>query len=151
MAADGASEGVAFEDGPDRGRVIVFGSETHGAYSLMEWTIASRPADAGANDLDYGPHAHADIEEVFVVRSCVIDFLVGETVTPVGAGTVVRVPAGTRHGYVNRSGADAEMLVWFSPGGFEELFIRHRTDQASPPADGFTFDASQRFATVFET
>jgi len=34
IPADG---GARFEDGPDRGRVLVFGHDTGGRYSLMEF------------------------------------------------------------------------------------------------------------------
>jgi mannose-6-phosphate isomerase-like protein (cupin superfamily) len=104
----GAGDGVAFEDGPDRGRV-------------------------------------------FVVRHGTLDFLVGDTVTTIEAGAVVRVPPATRHGYVNRSGRDVDMLVMFSPGGFEELFVKYRSDQDRPTGDGFVVDALRNFATEFET
>jgi mannose-6-phosphate isomerase-like protein (cupin superfamily) len=147
----GAAAGTAFEDAPDRGRVILSGADTDGAYSLMEWTVVSRPPGAGYGDLDFGPHQHAEIEELFVIRRGTLDFLVGDTVSTMHANDVVRVPAGTRHGYLNRSGQDVEMLVMFSPGGFEELFVKYRTDQASAHGDGFVADALSLFATEFET
>jgi hypothetical protein len=30
------ADSAAFEDGPDRGRILVFGRDTGGAYGLME-------------------------------------------------------------------------------------------------------------------
>jgi len=37
------------------------------------------------------------------------------------------------------------------PGGFEELFIRHRSDQEPPPPPlGFVEDAVRHFNSVFE-
>ncbi|NBU26720.1 MAG: hypothetical protein EBS42_00455 [Caulobacteraceae bacterium] len=35
-----ADDGLALEDGADRGRVIVSGSDTAGRYALMAWTVA---------------------------------------------------------------------------------------------------------------
>ena len=145
-----ADSGVAFEDAPDRGRVVVFGTDTGGAYSLMEWTVTSRSV-SNEHVRDFGPHHHADIEEVFIVREGVLDFLLGDTVTTLHAKDVVRVPAGTRHGYLNRSGHDVEMMVMFSPGGFEELFVKYRSDQPEATGDGFVPDALRFFATEFET
>jgi hypothetical protein len=55
--------GAAFEDGPDRGRVLIAGESTDNAYSLMELTVAARIGEVG-----FGPHLHRDIEELFVVR-----------------------------------------------------------------------------------
>ena len=41
-------------------------------------------------------------------------------------------------------------LLMFSPGGFEELFVKYRTDNGPAPGDGFVADALRLFATVFE-
>ena len=67
-------------------------------------------------------------------------------------GDMIRVPPGTRHGFANLSGAPVELLVAFHPGGFEELFITHRTDQfPAPRPQGFAEDATRLFASEFET
>jgi hypothetical protein len=56
-----------------------------------------------------------------------------------------------RHGFANVSGEEVELLVGFHPGGFETLFITHRTDQDPPPAaTGFVDDARRDFASEFE-
>ena len=141
---------VAFEDAPDRGRVLVFGADTRGAYSLMEWIVTPRPPTPDRPDLAFGPHRHAGIEEVFVIRRGTIEFLLGEMVFTLGANDVVRVPAGTRHGYLNCSGEDVEMLVCFAPGGFEDLFVKYRSDQPVKPDAGFIADAGRLFATEYE-
>ena len=63
----------------------------------------------------------------------------------------MRAPPGVRHGYANLSGAEVELLVSFHPGGFEELFVTHRSDQTPPPSPtGFMDDARRRFASEFE-
>ena len=116
----------------------------------MEWTVVSR-STSGDDGRAFGPHHHADIEEVFIIRQGSLDFLVGDAITTLHAKDVVRVPAGTRHGYLNRSGDDVEMMVMFSPGGFEELFLKYRTDQPEPSGDGFVADALRLFDTEFET
>lgn len=84
-------------------------------------------------------------------RDGTVEFLLGDSVTTLHANDVVCVPPGTRHGYLNRSGLDVEMLVMFCPAGFEELFVRYRTDQPSARGDGFIADALRLFATKFET
>jgi mannose-6-phosphate isomerase-like protein (cupin superfamily) len=111
----------------------------------MELTVAPRTTDVG-----FGPHAHNDIEEVFFVRSGALDFLLGADVTPLGAGDVVRVQPGTRHGYRNTSDEPVDLLVWFSPGGFENLFIKYRTDQPTVDSEGFVKEATSRFNSRFE-
>ena len=144
-------EGVPFEDGPDHGRVLVFGHQTGGLYSLMEFVVAARPpADPGLAT-DFGPHRHHQIEETFLVRSGRLRFLLGQAVFDLGPGDFVRAPPGVRHGYANLSGEAVELLVSFHPGGFEELFISHRSDQdPAPPPTGFMDDAVRLFASEFE-
>ncbi len=138
-------DGVPFQDGPDRGRILVSGRDTGGRYSLMEWVVA--PGVAGA----YGAHRHHDIEETFLVRSGTLEFLLDDTVVTLGPGDFVRVPPGVRHGYANTSGAEVDLLVTFHPGGFEELFLKYRTDRDSPPeGEGFIADAVRDFASEFE-
>ncbi len=111
----------------------------------MELTVAPQGTEVG-----FGPHVHNDIEEVFVVRSGALDFLLGADVTPLRAGDVVRVPPRTRHGYRNISGEPVDLLVWFSPGGFEDLFIKYRTDQPTVDPEGFQNEATSRFNSRFE-
>ena len=153
MAHNGtAASGEAwFEDGPDRGRILASGRDTDGRYSLMEWVVgAGEPAGSDA-PRSYGAHRHRDIEETFYVKSGVLEFLLGEAVATLGPGDFVRVPPGVRHGYANVSGAAVELLVSFHPGGFEELFVKYRTDQNSAAGDGFIADATRLHASEFET
>lgn len=140
--------GVRFQDGPDHGRVLVFGRDTNGRYSLMTYVVApSLPGEA----IGHGPHRHREIEETFLVQSGQLEFLLDEAVFPMGPGDFVRVPPGVRHGYANTSGAPAELLVSFHPGGFEELFVKYRTDGGDPAGGaGFLAEATERFASEFE-
>lgn len=143
------TDGVAFEDGRDRGRILVSGRQTGGAYSLMEYVVA--PAEPGADPAGFGAHRHGAIEETFLVRGGRLTFLVGEDVVDLGPGDFVRVPPGVRHGFVNPGDEPADLLVTFHPGGFEELFVRHRTDQTPPPSPtGFIDDARRLFGSEFE-
>ena len=134
---------------------MISGEQTDGAYSMMEWTVASRALTHGTGTdeggpIDFGPHRHTAIDEVFVVQRGTIEFLLGDVITTLTVGDTVRVPAGERHGYVNMSGADVELLVWFSPGGFEQLFLEYRTDHATSTGPGFIADAERHFGTTFE-
>lgn len=146
-----AGGGLSFEDGVDRGRVLVFGRDTGGRYSLMEWTVAAGERVESDTPRSYGPHLHREIEETFFVRRGELEFLLGQEVMTLRAGDFVRVPPGVRHGYVNVSGEAVELLVGFYPGGFEELFVKYRTDgDRAADGDGFMSDAAQFFASEFE-
>ena len=140
-----ANGGAWFEDGLDRGRVLIAGDSTDNVYSLMELTVAERGGEVG-----FGAHLHHDIDEVFVVRQGALEFLLGSDVMSLVAGDVVRVPPGVRHGYRNVSGEPVDLLVWFTPGGFEQLFIKYRTDQANLDEDGFVNGATGCFKSTFE-
>jgi quercetin dioxygenase-like cupin family protein len=145
------ADGSRFEDRDDKGRVLVFGRQTGGRYSLMEFVVSPRPAVCDGSSPEYGPHRHREIEETFLVRRGKLHFLLGEDVFEMGPGDFVRVPAGTRHGFANLSGQAVDLLVSFHPGGFEELFLKHRTDQEPPPSPtGFVDDATKLFASEFE-
>ena len=146
-----ADDDVAFEDGPDRGRVLVFGRDTGGRYSLMEWTVAAGESATPDAPRSYGAHRHREIEETFYVRRGALEFLLGDEITTLNAGDFVRVPPGVRHGYANVSGAEVDLLVSFHPGGFEELFVKYRSDQdPAPPGDGFVDEATRLYASEFE-
>ena len=141
--------GRPFEDGDDRGRIIMSSRSTQGAYSVMEWVVA--PGNqAQADSHDFGDHQHGSIEETFLVRSGELQFLLGDKVTTVGAGDFVRVPPGVRHGYRNVTNAPVDLVVTFVPGGFEELFVKYRTDQARTEGPGFLAEATERFDSTFE-
>ena len=145
------SDGAPFQDGPDHGRVLVFGRETEGRYGLMEFVVAARDLPAPGQAPDFGPHRHRAIEETFLVRRGRLRFLLGDESFDLTAGDFVRAPPGVRHGYANLSGEPVELLVSFHPGGFEELFVKHRSDQhPAPVADGFMRDAVRLFDSEFE-
>ncbi|HEY8615049.1 cupin domain-containing protein [Phenylobacterium sp.] len=147
-----ATGGVAFEDGSDHGRVIVSGRETGGRYALMEYVVAAGgPEHQSAPSPAYGAHGHREIEETFLVQQGELQFLLEDQVLTLGPGDFVRVPPGARHGFANLTAEPVRLLVSFHPGGFEELFLRHRTDQHPPPRPlGFIEDAVAEFASEFE-
>jgi mannose-6-phosphate isomerase-like protein (cupin superfamily) len=146
-----AHDGATFEDGADRGRILLFGRQTGGRYSLMEYVVAPRPAPASGAPTDFGPHLHREIEETFFVRRGRLRFLLGDGVFDLKVGDFVRAPPGMRHGFANLSGEAVELLVSFHPGGFEELFVTHRSDQhPSPSPTGFMDDARRLFASELE-
>lgn len=145
-----AGAGLAFEDGDDRGRIIVSSASTNGAYSVMQWVVAPQ-ASSDAEPGSFGPHRHNAIEETFLVRSGELEFLVGDSVSALSSGDFVRVPPGTLHGYRNGGDVPVDLIVTFVPGGFEELFVKYRTDQANDPdGPGFIAEAISGFDSSFE-
>lgn len=143
------SEGLHFEIGRDRGRLIVSGEDTSGRYSLTEWVVAPEPEPPSSDRSDFRAHLHRECEETFLVVSGSLEFLAGDVVALLGENDFVRVPAGVPHGYRNTSGEAVTMLVSFVPGGLEELFVKYRTDQDDTPAEGFIAEATRRFASEF--
>ncbi|HWP41844.1 MAG TPA: cupin domain-containing protein [Blastocatellia bacterium] len=94
--------------------------ETHGAYALIEHTVAGGGPP---------PHIHATEEEAFYVLEGELNVLVGERTVTATAGAFVLVPRGTVHTLSNAGAAPARVLVIISPAGFEEFF----EEIAGPP------------------
>jgi uncharacterized RmlC-like cupin family protein len=145
-SAAGRGEAGWFEDGNDRGRVLISGTDTDGRWSLMEWVAA--PVALGGG---YGAHLHRECEETFLIRKGALEFLLGDEVTILTAGDSVSVLPGVRHGYANVSGAPVEMLVAFHPAGLEALFMKYRTDgEMACEGEGFMAEATRFHASEFE-
>jgi quercetin dioxygenase-like cupin family protein len=96
---------------------------THGTLGLME---ASIPPGAGP-----GGHAHADTDETFYLLSGELEILDGDAHFRAGPGDLVHVPRGSRHGLKNVGLHPARVLVLFTPGGLEGLFVEGG-DEAQP-------------------
>lgn len=137
-----------FEDGRDRARIVISGDETNGAYSIMEWRVASMPAQS-KSEADYGVHLHRECEETFLIKSGSLRFLIGDQIVVLNEGDFVRVPMGVRHGYRNVSDTSVDMIVSFHPAGLEKLFFKYRTDQPSIPQPGFVAEATSEHASEF--
>jgi len=143
------SGGERFRAGDDEARIIVSGNDTDGRYSLLEWTVASSDIPSIDEKRDYGPHLHQRCEETFHIQEGSLEFLIGDNVVTLNEGDFVRVPPGVKHGYQNVSGNAVKMLVTFSPGGLEELFLKYRSDQEEVRGAGFVSDATRYHASEF--
>ena len=152
MSRDGlvrAIDGLNFEDGDDRGRVMVSSATTNGAYSVLQWVVApSRADDQGR--VGFGVHRHDSFEETFLVRSGELEFMLDGRAVTLVAGDFVRVSPSTRHGYRNLTSDPVDLIVTFVPGGFEELFVKYRTDSDGTTRPGFVEEATSRFDSRFE-
>ena len=142
-------DGLSFEDGADRIRIIVSSDESGGEYSLLEWTVAAGAKLPDGACRDYAMHLHGACEETFLILSGELEFVIGNRIVRLGAGDFARVPPNTPHGYQNVSGESVEMLVGFHPGGFEKLFVKYRSDQSRSPSPGFIEEATSDYASSF--
>ena len=95
-------------------------------------------------------HAHDRYEETFYILDGELEFTLHQENLVARAGDYIAVPAGVRHGYVNRTKAPVTMLFEFSPGGMEELFYEFRDE--GPPVDwaAYAEKAARVHGTVYE-
>jgi len=91
------------------------GGDGFGHFSFIEETLAPEAP---------GPplHIHDSHDETFYVVRGDLTMLAGEQTVVAAAGAFVFVPAGTVHGFANRSGAPVTFVFLHAPGGYEELF-----------------------------
>jgi len=143
------SGGERFRADKDEARIIVSGDETDGRYSLLEWTVAADKKYTATDKRDYGPHLHRRCEETFLIQEGSLEFLIADDVVTLNQGDFVRVPPGVKHGYMNVSGSQVKMLVTFTPGGLEELFLKYRSDQIETKGAGFVSDATRYHSSEF--
>ena len=79
-----------------------------------------------------GPPLHTDDhDEIFVVQTGVMHFRVGDREIDAPMGSVVFVPRGVPHAFVNRGNHGVRMLILFSPAGFERYF--EELPRVAPP------------------
>jgi len=139
----GNSAGTRFELAGEKISIKVFGNDTDGKYSLMHWV--SPPG------MNAAPHIHEDYEETFYVLDGELEFVLGTETLNAGPGDFIRVPAKVRHGYRNSSDRPATMLVSLSPGGMEELWLKHRTDEGKAvDIRAYLEEASRDHKTTYE-
>ena len=104
--------GRAYDVGAMRGVFKADGSETGDRYCVSEWSV--EPGGAGP-----GPHRHEGNDEIFLVTTGIMWFLIGEDWVEAPEGTFLLVPAGVTHDFTNRGHMPASAFNVFIPGGFE--------------------------------
>jgi quercetin dioxygenase-like cupin family protein len=137
-----SNEGREFRFFGDTVTIKTSSKETDGAYSLMHWAV---PAGTSAI-----PHAHEFYEETFYILSGELEVLLGKSTQPASAGDFIRVPAGARHGFSNRSEDEVHMLVSLTPGGMEELFYKFRDDGPHKVGGNYAEEARRFHNTEYE-
>lgn len=116
--------------GQESARVKVTGEQTGGRLSLLELAVAP-----GFGNL---PHAHGAEDEAFYVVSGEFRFLNGDRTFDAGPGDFVYIPRDTRHGFRNLGTEQAKLMVFYTPAGAEQFFLKYGDDPdpsgAPPPA-----------------
>lgn len=79
-------------------------------------------------------HVHKSADESFYVISGELEFLNGDQTFVANTGDFVFVPRGTRHRFRNRTGEQAHMVAFSTPGGGEGLWL----DGGDDPVPGKT-------------
>ena len=98
-----------------RMRVLAAGqAATKGAFTLAEFT--------GGGGAWTVPHTHRAMEESFFVLDGEFAFTFGEQIIPVGAGSDILIPRGTRH-MIHAAGRGGRLLTLMVPGGLEDMFF----------------------------
>ncbi|MBI4571136.1 MAG: cupin domain-containing protein [Chloroflexi bacterium] len=113
---------------------------THGRYSLIEETC---PPGFGGPPI----HTHRDESEAFYIVSGDLTMLLGEDTIVAAAGSFVFVPAGTAHGFANRTDAPVTFIFMYSPGGFEGYFREVIPALAAGEAPAILRDISVRYGS----
>lgn len=112
---DGTAPELVYGDGT-RVHYLSTGASTGGLFGLYRW-------ECGPGVTGPGPHFHRTIAESFYILSgtmCVYD---GRRWIDAGPGDYIHVPVGGVHGFKNRSGEPASMLLHFSPGAPRESYF----------------------------
>ena len=110
---------------PNGGTVVckATGTETNGAFGLLELTVP--PAASDQPRLGVHAHRHADADEAWYILEGELIFTIGERTVHAPAGTFLFVPRGVLHATVNPGSQPARYLAWFTPPGMEGYFAEH--------------------------
>jgi mannose-6-phosphate isomerase-like protein (cupin superfamily) len=100
----------------NRVHYLATGATTGGKFGLYRWEMA--PGTGGPD-----PHFHKTITESFYVLEGSIAIFNGERWLDTEPGDWIHVPEGGIHGFKNRSGHPAKMLIHFAPGAPREEYF----------------------------
>lgn len=111
----------------DTYRIIISGKQTGGAYAVIDMMV---PPGGGP-----GPHAHADIQELFYIVDGEIEFKTEAGKYIAKKGSFVNIPKGGEvHAFKNAGTAMAHMLCTVIPAGLDEFF-----SEIGTPVEAGTF------------
>ena len=97
------------------GSVCLSGTDTGGAYCLLEVSLASGMA--------VPRHTHTREDEVYIVLAGELEATVGGETFVLQSGDTLLAPRGTPHELRNSGSTPNHYLLVFSPSGFEEFIM----------------------------
>lgn len=126
-------------------KFLITSEETGGSYALWEeW------ANPGSGT---PPHIHHKEHEVFYILEGEMTFFKDGQPVVAKAGTLVHVPSGVLHNYVNQTQNIVHMMVMVTPGGFEQLLLKISDPivegESAPPVTPEKIEVLTRLAPVF--
>lgn len=68
-------------------------------------------------------HIHPETEEAMIIVEGELEAILGDEVVTLGPGDTVLAPPGVKHGFVNRSGANAALLAIFPVTEFQRVLV----------------------------
>lgn len=107
---------------------LATGATTGGRFGLYRWDMGSEPSGPA-------PHFHRTMSESFFVLAGSVRLFDGADWVDTGPGDFCYVPEGGVHGFRNESGADASMLILFSPGAPREAYFEGLVELFQPGRD----------------
>lgn len=128
ISVKASGEGRAYWVGADHVTIKASGSDTEGAYALVDVVV---PPGAGPP-----PHVHHREDEAFSILEGTFEFLAGDKTVRVNAGNFIHAPRNIVHTYRNVGSTPGRMLVVASPPGFERFVAEVGvpvTEGATPP------------------
>lgn len=108
--------------------IRISGEETDGTFTVIELRVP--PGFSGP------PHIHRNEHQTDHVVEGELVYTVGEETVVADAGTIVHCPKNVPHTFSNESDAEAVVLDWLHPAGFDEFMARaapRLTDPSAPP------------------
>ena len=123
--------------------VRLAGERTGGALSVVQTILGPGAVGAAA-------HVHHGHEEYFLITSGAATFELAEGTHTVGEGGAVAVPRGQAHGFRNEGDVPAEILMLFTPGGYENYFrdVARAVDDGQAVTPGLLTQLRSRYQTT---
>ena len=79
---------------------------------------------------EIGEEVHETLDQVLVIVDGEADTVIEGVPTPIGAGDLIQVPAGTRHNVVNRGSRDLRLYTIYAPPGHAPGTVHQTREEA---------------------